>query len=86
MAHRTAVDGPMVLLWAPVPRGTITTLTSHPPELLKLLAALRTEIGDLARTNSDEAHRIAAIARNSTEALQALDAELVLSGRGASAM
>lgn len=37
-------------------------------EFLKLLAALRAEIGDLARTRSDEAHRIAAIARNSTEA------------------
>ncbi len=37
-------------------------------ELLKLLAALRTEIGDLAQTKSDEAHRIAAIARISTEA------------------
>ena len=36
-------------------------------ELLKLLAVLRTEIGDLARTKSDEAHRIAAIARTSTE-------------------
>jgi hypothetical protein len=81
VAHRTAGDEPMVLLCAPVPRGTITTLTSHPPvrqagsltednkaELLTLLAALRTEIGDLARTKSDEAHRIAAIARNSTEA------------------
>jgi Domain of unknown function (DUF4404) len=106
VAHRTAGDGPMVLRWAPVPRRTITILTSYPPgselessdkalpvmipetlsqiearvrqtgsltednkaELLKLLAALRTEIGDLARTKSDEAHRIAAIARNSTEA------------------
>jgi hypothetical protein len=81
VAHRTAGDGPMVLLCAPVPRGTITTLPSPQPvrqagsltednkaELLTLLAALRTEIGDLARTKSDEAHRIAAIARNSTEA------------------
>ena len=41
---------------------------SETGEFLKLLAALRTEIGDLARTKSDEAHRIAAIARNSTEA------------------
>jgi hypothetical protein len=31
VAHRAAGDGPMVLLWAPVPQGTITTLTSHPP-------------------------------------------------------
>jgi hypothetical protein len=31
VAHRTAGDEPMVLLCAPVPRGTITTLTSHPP-------------------------------------------------------
>ena len=41
---------------------------SETGESLKLLAALRTEIGDLARTKSDEAHRIAAIAHNSTEA------------------
>ena len=45
-----------------------TALTEdNKAELLKLLAALRTEIGDLARTKRDEAHRIAAIARNSTE-------------------
>jgi Helix-turn-helix domain len=35
---------------------------------VKLLAALRTEISDLARTKNDEVHRIAAIARTSTAA------------------
>jgi Domain of unknown function (DUF4404) len=41
---------------------------SETGEFLKLLAGLRTEIGDLARTKSDEAHRIATITRDSTEA------------------
>jgi hypothetical protein len=49
-------------------RQTGSLTEDNKAELLKLLAALRTEIGDLARTKSDEAHRIAAIARNSTEA------------------
>jgi hypothetical protein len=49
-------------------RQTGSLTEDNKGELLKLLAALRTEIGDLARTKSDEAHRIAAIARNSTEA------------------
>ena len=49
-------------------RQTGSLTEENKAELLKLLAALRTEIGDLARTKSDEAHRIAAIARNSTEA------------------
>ena len=49
-------------------RQTAALTEDNKTELLKLLAALRTEIGDLARTKSDEAHRIAAIARNSTEA------------------
>jgi Domain of unknown function (DUF4404) len=107
VAHRTAGDGPMVLLCAPRAAGDDHDLDFPPArigarisfrqalpvmisetlsqiearvrqtgsltednkaELLTLLAALRTEIGDLARTKSDEAHRIAAIARNSTEA------------------
>jgi hypothetical protein len=49
-------------------RQTSSLTEDNKAELLKLLAALRTEIGDLARTKSDEAHRIAAIAHNSTEA------------------
>ena len=48
-------------------RQTGSLAEDNKAELLKLLAALRTEIGDLARTKSDEAHRIAAIARISTE-------------------
>ena len=49
-------------------RQTGSLTEDNKAELLKLLAALRTEIGDLARTKSDEAHRIVAIARISTEA------------------
>ena len=49
-------------------RQTGSLTEDNKAELLKLLAALRTEIGNLAQTKSDEAHRIAAIARNSTEA------------------
>jgi hypothetical protein len=49
-------------------RQTGSLSEDNKAELLKLLAALRTEISDLARTQSDEAHRIVAIARTSTEA------------------
>jgi hypothetical protein len=49
-------------------RQTGSLTEDNKAELLKLLAALRTEISDLAQTKSDEAHRIAAIARTSTEA------------------
>lgn len=49
-------------------RQTGSLTEDNKAELLKLLAALRTEISDLARTKSDEAHRIVAIARTSTEA------------------
>jgi hypothetical protein len=49
-------------------RQTGSLTEANKAELLKLLTALRTEISDLARTKSDEAHRIAAITRMSTEA------------------
>src|SRR4030095_6487359 len=49
-------------------RQTGSLTEDNKAELLKLLAALRNEISDLARTESDEAHRIAAIDRTSTEA------------------
>ena len=37
-------------------------------DLVKLLTVLRAEVSDIARTKSDEAQRVAAIARMSTEA------------------
>jgi Domain of unknown function (DUF4404) len=49
-------------------RQTGSLTEANKAESLKLLTALRTEISDLARTKSDEAHRITAIAGMSTEA------------------